>query len=534
MINQSDFSSLLYLLHSAFLIPSLLRNERKLPKLLLIFPVLWKKTIFPKILIHSADTHIIRSFSLGGFDVGTSWPRRFCIGFCIVAFCHAAFSAQTDEKNKPTPAIETAADDSSRVKSPEAGPTLPNPVESKTPEKNSILDAKASPDEAQESPSDRTDSQLTDQLTIDDETPQFVDEIPLVTKNILLPPEPLAPEPYMPRCKTGSRGNKQCRQCYQCDCSRCGCDYDAYFLIDFLFFKRNNATSGAVVAETTSGVPELTTRSTNPGTAPGIRLFGGRLRKNGIVWEFGYTGVFGMFGERSVQDPSTLQIPGDLGDGVTGWRDLDAVRSTYTSSLNMCEVNLFTSDTTVKGGPHSPFPWHRVHDPFKHEFQWLGGLRWAGFNDIASLQPNGSTSGPGAYTITTSSQMFGPQFGFRTKRRWHKWALEGWAKATLAGTFLDSDSAPITTASGGAFQYRPQTSARDVGVGFVGDVNYSLVRRLNNRWSLRAGYNLIWLSGVALAPNQFDFSFTTASGSQLVDGGSVFLHGANLGLEACW
>ena len=112
------------------------------------------------------------------------------------------------------------------------------------------------------------------------------------------------------------------------------------------------------------------------------------------------------------------------------------------------------------------------------------------------------------------------------------WALEGWAKATLAGTFLDSDSAPITTAAGGAFQYRPQTSARDVGVGFVGDINYSLVRRLNDRWSLRAGYNLIWLSGVALAPNQFDFSFTTTSGTQLVDGGSVFLHGANLGLEA--
>jgi hypothetical protein len=241
-----------------------------------------------------------------------------------------------------------------------------------------------------------------------------------------------------------------------------------------------------------------------------------------------------MFGERSIQAPPTLQIPGDLGNGVTGWTNLDAVRSTYTSSLNMCEVNLFTSETTVKGGPHSPFPWHRVHDPFTHEFQWLGGLRWAGFHDIASLQPNGSISGPGAYTITTSSQMFGPQFGFKTKRRWHKWALEGWAKATLAGTFLDSDSAPITTASGGAFQYRPQTSARDVGVGFVGDVNYSLVRRLNHRWSLRAGYNLIWLSGVALAPNQFDFTFTTASGSQLVDGGSVFLHGANLGLEACW
>ena len=81
--------------------------------------------------------------------MGTPWPRRFCIGLCVVAFCHPAFSAQTDEKNKPTPAIETAADDSSRVESLEAGPTLPDPVESKNPEKNPVSDAEASPDEAQ-------------------------------------------------------------------------------------------------------------------------------------------------------------------------------------------------------------------------------------------------------------------------------------------------------------------------------------------------------------------------------------------------
>ena len=455
-----------------------------------------------------------------------------------MAFCHPAFSAQTDEKNKLTSAKETAADDSSRVDSPEAGPTLPNPVESKTLEKNPVSDAKASPHEVQKSPSDRTDSQLTDQLTIDDETPQFVDEIPLGTENILLPPEPLAPEPYVPTCKTGSRCNKQCRQCCQCDCSRCGCDYDPYFLIDFLFFKRNNATSGAVVAETTSRVPELTTRSTNPGTAPGIRLFGGRLRKNGIGWEFGYTGVFGMFGERTAQGINNLRVPGALGAFTNGWDfDLDSARLTSASSLNMCEVNIFTSRVTTKGGPRSPFPWHRVHGTFEHEFQWLGGFRWAGFNDVANLHVDASTTGgnnDGTYSITTNSQMLGPQIGFKTKRRWNNWSTEGWAKTMLAGTFLNADSAPIETLGSGGTTYRDQTSARDVGVGFIGDINYSIVRRLNRKWSLRAGYNLIWISGVALAPNQFDFTNTPTSGKTLANTGNVFLHGANLGLEAKW
>ena len=74
--------------------------------------------------------------------------------------------------------------------------------------------------------------------------PSLIDDVPLVTENILL-----APEPYMPTCKSGGRCTKQCRQCCQCDCSRCGCDYDTYLLVDFLFFKRNNSTSGATIAE---------------------------------------------------------------------------------------------------------------------------------------------------------------------------------------------------------------------------------------------------------------------------------------------
>jgi hypothetical protein len=45
---------------------------------------------------------------------------------------------------------------------------------------------------------------------------------------------------------------------------------------------------------------------------------------------------------------------------------------------------------------------------------------------------------------------------------------------------------------------------------------------------------MIWLSGVALAPDQWDFTNTAASGTTLVGGGGVFLHGANLGLEARW
>ena len=505
-------------------------------------------------------------FYRGNLIVGTPWQKMLCISLCLVAFSPPAFSAPTTPPDEPTPAKKQAADKTSPAVESEAGPTFPNPVasdgskskvlpkaqplesdESKGPsaQDESAQDESAQDESAQdESAQDESaqdESKPTDQPVIEPvtelQTPNFDEHVPLINDDILL-----APDPYLPTCKSGGRCKKQCKQCRQCTCSRCSCDHDTYLLVDFLFFKRNNATNGAVVAETTSvnPVPKLTTRSTNPGTAPGIRLFGGRLRKNGVGWEFGYTGVFGMFGERTARGSGDLRVPGALGPAVS-WTNLDSVRSTYTSSLNMCEVNIFTSRATIKSDPDSRFPWRRIHDPLganvtsEYEFQCLGGFRWAGFNDVANLHVDASqpTNNDGTYSITTNSQMLGPQIGFKTKRRWSNWSIQGWTKATLAGTFLNADSAPIETLAGG-IPYRSQISARDVGVGFIGDMNYSLVRRLNDNWSLRAGYNLIWISGVALAPNQFDFTNTTTSGTTLANTGNVFLHGANLGFEAQW
>ena len=69
---------------------------------------------------------------------------------------------------------------------------------------------------------------------------------------------------------------------------------------------------------------------------------------------------------------------------------------------------------------------------------------------------------------------------------------------------------------------------------FLGELTLSAAYQLNETWGLRAGYNLMWISGVALAPDQLDFSFTPTSGSQLSNSGSLFIHGASLGLEARW
>jgi hypothetical protein len=81
---------------------------------------------------------------------------------------------------------------------------------------------------------------------------------------------------------------------------------------------------------------------------------------------------------------------------------------------------------------------------------------------------------------------------------------------------------------------RPLISAAGCQVAFVGELNLTGIYRLTDVWNLRAGYNLIWIAGTALAPDQLDFSGLIPAGNQLSSDGKVFLHGVSGGLEARW
>jgi hypothetical protein len=45
---------------------------------------------------------------------------------------------------------------------------------------------------------------------------------------------------------------------------------------------------------------------------------------------------------------------------------------------------------------------------------------------------------------------------------------------------------------------------------------------------------MLWLTGVALAPDQFDFAADTTAGTRLDANKTLWLGGASLGLEARW
>ena len=69
---------------------------------------------------------------------------------------------------------------------------------------------------------------------------------------------------------------------------------------------------------------------------------------------------------------------------------------------------------------------------------------------------------------------------------------------------------------------------------FIGDIGLNATYQFSQCLALRGGYQAYWVEGLALAPNQLDFTNTDTSGTSLNKTGSLFMHGAHLGLMARW
>lgn len=297
-----------------------------------------------------------------------------------------------------------------------------------------------------------------------------------------------------------------------------------YALTEALFWGRDNqAINQPLIVGEDTGATIASVRDLQFPVAAGVRAFYGRRDPNQGGWEIGYFGVYGMSASEFVTAPATefIQVPPPLGDGLTDQGE--TARLKYNSLVNSAEANLFRT-------------WHewRPSSGSWLTVDWLAGFRYIGVEETAAIDMNcciaDTVEVP--YRVRTHNNMFGGQVGSRARWTWNRWAVEGWAKAGLLGNaekqmqdaLIDYQSVPV----------RPAVATSGSEVGFIGDLNLSVIYRLNEVWGIRAGYSTVWINGLALAPNQFDFATTEGDGSRLTGGGSMFLNGANLGLEARW
>lgn len=303
--------------------------------------------------------------------------------------------------------------------------------------------------------------------------------------------------------------------------------WTTYALTDALFWGRDNQATNRPLVVTLDGPtqPAISAGDLAFPFSEGVRAFYGRRSPDDGGWELGYWGVWGQ--SASAFAAATLPDYIQMVDPLGGLMTIDGETATvkYNSLINSAEANVFSTATE----------W-RDHSGAWLTVDWLAGFRYVGVEESSSIVMNccvdDVTAIPVRYGVRTRNNGFGAQLGNRTRWTWANWAFEGWAKAGLLGNAEEQIQEPLIDYTG--FVQRPALSSTGGQVSFIGDINTSLVYRLTDVWGIRVGYNLIWIDGLALAPNQYDFSLADGAGTNLVSGGGIFMHGANLGLEARW
>lgn len=174
---------------------------------------------------------------------------------------------------------------------------------------------------------------------------------------------------------------------------------------------------------------------------------------------------------------------------------------------------------------------------------WLAGVRYFKLDEQFMLRtlvnypdPNGGLNpitGSLDYYVGTSNSMTGAEIGGDF---WTTLVpgvrLGGAAKLGLMGNRATS----YTVITADSLGNPVIESVSSEGVAFVGEAQLNMLYKVNQYWTIKSGYEMLFVDGVALAPENFNSQapFSGPRNTAINNNGNLFLHGASLGLEYMW
>lgn len=316
-------------------------------------------------------------------------------------------------------------------------------------------------------------------------------------------------------------------------------DERSYVVFDAVFLQRDNAAKERPLV-VDAGTPDTTVISGGDPASTigsGARLLYGDHGPEDLGWEAGYLGVWNMLSNRQVTSPNGNLAANSVAFGQqTGMAFADSAGTTDLATLNSIEANAVWHSYDGGFNRRSGRPAQRYAGYDGGSLDWIGGFRWVNLEDSAVLAvtPTGAPQAS-TYSARATSNLFAGQVGVRGRMAFERWGVEGFAKIGLGGTSLSQSQSLFDVFAPDSPLRAPQ-SGRTGGMGLVSEMNLSAVYRITDVWGFRVGYNLFWLTGAALAPDQWVFSTSQEPGigSGVSGTGSLFLAGGSLGLEARW
>jgi hypothetical protein len=166
-------------------------------------------------------------------------------------------------------------------------------------------------------------------------------------------------------------------------------------------------------------------------------------------------------------------------------------------------------------------------------FTVLAGLRYLSFRDAMVL--SGAEPGDPVekfLTFGTTNHLYGLQVG-ADGILWTNGARLRVESALKAGVYANGVG---TTLSGTEDDGTPfRFPFGEDHTAFVGDLNFVGVYQMSERWAVRAGYQLLWLTGVATGSTALHgIDFSVDGPPKVITSATVFFHGALVGVERSW
>lgn len=311
---------------------------------------------------------------------------------------------------------------------------------------------------------------------------------------------------------------EDCSNCWPTSCFA-GCGSGGWTATaDAMLLQRSTARSREILFVPAFGLADVVALNVDDlafGFEVGPRVNLSRRLGRDCTLEIGYFGIFGWTAS-AVRDGNPLILfPNPLVAFPPGVMYSTQMAVEYTSDLQSGEVNFR----------------ERCND----RIELLAGLRWVELEENFHVEGADATPDPTPrFNTHAVNSMYGMQIGTYAKvfDRGGRFTVDGFLKT---GVF--ANEARQRSVSLGNLGTAATATDSKHDTAFLGEIGLTGVWRLTDRWTARVGYQAMWITGIALAPDQTPFmslDALDAGVATLSTDGSLFYHGGHVGFEVRW
>lgn len=209
--------------------------------------------------------------------------------------------------------------------------------------------------------------------------------------------------------------------------------------------------------------------------------------------------------------PNLLGLAGNLKNGTTDFIFADRMSINYSSQIHNAEGNY---KQTIEG------------------LTLLTGFRYFRMAETFDINSHSATNGTASdYKVNAVNQLLGAQFGMGYTWQWGGLnanilgKIGPYANLSHQNTLLQDVGNTLTIRD-----YRADTTP----VSTLAEAVLSTGYKVNDWFSIHAGYRFIWIQNVAFAPDQLDLTNSPPGTHVINSHNHLIMHGVNVGAEIRW